>query len=51
MNPTHDANAAWQLFVSEPFNNTIAVVNLVIFEPPQPALWSGPVNQPYHLPF
>jgi hypothetical protein len=32
MNPyTATQNAAWQLFVSEPFNNTIAVVNLVIF--------------------
>ena len=32
MNPyTATPNAAWQLFVSEPFNNTIAVVNLVIF--------------------
>lgn len=32
MNPyTATPGAAWQLFVSEPFNNTIAVVNLVIF--------------------
>jgi len=32
MNPyTKTPGAAWQLFVSEPFNNTIAVVNLVIF--------------------
>ena len=32
MNPyTPTPNAAWQLFVSEPFNNTIAVVNLVVF--------------------
>jgi hypothetical protein len=32
MNPyTATQFAAWQLFVSEPFNNTIAVVNLVIF--------------------
>jgi hypothetical protein len=32
MNPyTATPNAAWQLFVSEPFNNTIAVVNLIIF--------------------
>ena len=31
MNPyTATPNAAWQLFVSEPFNNTIAVINLVI---------------------
>jgi hypothetical protein len=32
MNPyTATQFAAWQLFVSEPFNNTIAVINLVIF--------------------
>jgi hypothetical protein len=32
MNPyTATPNAAWQLFVSEPFNNTIAVINLVVF--------------------
>jgi hypothetical protein len=32
MNPyTPTPGAAWQLFVSEPFNNTIAVVNLVVF--------------------
>jgi hypothetical protein len=32
MNPyTATHFAAWQLFVSEPFNNTIAVVNLVVF--------------------
>ncbi len=32
MNPyTATPGAAWQLFVSEPFNNTIAVVNLVVF--------------------
>jgi len=32
MNPyTSTPGAAWQLFVSEPFNNTIAVVNLVVF--------------------
>jgi hypothetical protein len=32
MNPyTPTPGAAWQLFVSEPFNNTIAVINLVIF--------------------
>src|SRR5215831_8516550 len=32
MNPyTATPNAAWQLFVSEPFNNTIAVLNLVVF--------------------
>jgi hypothetical protein len=31
MNPyTATPNAAWQLFVSEPFNNTIAVINLVV---------------------
>jgi hypothetical protein len=32
MNPyTSTPGSAWQLFVSEPFNNTIAVVNLVVF--------------------
>ena len=32
MNPyTATPGAAWQLFVTEPFNNTIAVVNLVVF--------------------
>ena len=32
MNPyTPTPDLAWQLFVSEPFNNTIAVVNLVVF--------------------
>jgi hypothetical protein len=32
MNPyTATPGAAWQLFVSEPFNNAIAVVNLVVF--------------------
>src|SRR5258706_3865817 len=32
MNPyTATPGAAWQLFVSEPFNNTIAVVDLVVF--------------------
>jgi hypothetical protein len=32
MNPyTATPGAAWQLFVSEPFNNSIAVVNLVVF--------------------
>jgi hypothetical protein len=32
MNPyTKTQFAAWQLFVSEPFNNTIAVINLVVF--------------------
>jgi hypothetical protein len=32
MNPyTATPGAAWQLFVSEPFNNTIAIVNLVVF--------------------
>jgi hypothetical protein len=32
MNPyTATPGAAWQLFVSEPFRNTIAVVNLVVF--------------------
>jgi hypothetical protein len=32
MNPyTATPGAAWQLFVSEPFTNTIAVINLVIF--------------------
>ena len=31
MNPyTATPNAAWQLFVSEPFNNIIAVINLVV---------------------
>ena len=31
INPyTATPNAAWQLFVSEPFNNTIAVINLVV---------------------
>jgi hypothetical protein len=34
MNPyTATPGAAWQLFISEPFNNTIAVVNLDIFGP------------------
>src|SRR6266566_1618761 len=28
---TATPGAAWQLFVSEPFNNTIAVVNLIVF--------------------
>ena len=32
MNPyTKTPFAAWQLFVSEPFNNTLAVINLVVF--------------------
>jgi len=32
MNPyTPTPGAAWQLFVSEPFNNTIAVINLIVF--------------------
>src|SRR5215813_2529559 len=32
MNPyTATPGSAWQLFVSEPFNNTIAVLNLVVF--------------------
>jgi hypothetical protein len=32
MNPyTSTPGATWQLFVSEPFNNTIAVINLVVF--------------------
>jgi hypothetical protein len=32
MNPyTSKPGAAWQLFVSEPFNNTIAVIKLVVF--------------------
>lgn len=32
MNPyTATRGAAWQLFISEPFHNTIAVVNLVVF--------------------
>jgi hypothetical protein len=32
MNPyTSTPGAAWQLFVSEPFNNTIAVINLNVF--------------------
>ena len=31
MNPYTTKQNTWQLFVSEPFNNTIAVVNLVIF--------------------
>jgi hypothetical protein len=32
MNPyTSSPGSAWQLFVSEPFNNTIAVINLVVF--------------------
>lgn len=32
MNPyTATPGAAWQLFISEPFNNTIAVVNLAVF--------------------
>jgi hypothetical protein len=31
MNPyTSTPGAAWQLFVSEPFNNTIAIINLVV---------------------
>ena len=44
MNPyTATPNAAWQLFVSEPFNNTIAVVNLVIFGT-APNQVFGPLN-------
>ena len=32
MNPyTATPGATWQLFISEPFNNTIAVVNLIVF--------------------
>ena len=32
MNPyTSTPGAAWQLFVSEPFNNTVAVINLEVF--------------------
>jgi hypothetical protein len=46
MNPyTATPNAAWQLFVSEPFNNTIAVVNLVIFgTAPNQVFGLAPVN-------
>lgn len=34
MNPyTATPGSAWQLFISEPFNNTIAVINLVVFGP------------------
>jgi hypothetical protein len=35
MNPYTAAppDTAWQLFVTEPFNNTIAVINLVVFGP------------------
>ena len=42
MNPyTSTPGAAWQLFVSEPFNNTIAVINLVVSRNrTQPSLWS-----------
>jgi hypothetical protein len=37
MNPyTATQFAAWQLFVSEPFNNTIAVINLVVVDGPTP---------------
>ena len=41
MNPyTPTPDAAWQLFVSEPFNNTIAVINLVdLRNLSQPSLW------------
>jgi hypothetical protein len=35
MNPyTPTPGAAWQLFVSEPFSNTIAVINLAVFGNP-----------------
>jgi hypothetical protein len=44
MNPyTATQFAAWQLFVSEPFNNTIAVVNLVVVD------GSTPNNQVFGL--
>jgi hypothetical protein len=44
MNPyTATPGAAWQLFVSEPFNNTIAVVNLVVFGT-APNLVFGPAS-------
>jgi DNA-binding beta-propeller fold protein YncE len=44
MNPyTATPGAAWQLFVSEPFHNTIAVVNLVVFGT-APNLVFGPVS-------
>jgi hypothetical protein len=44
MNPyTATPGAAWQLFISEPFNNTIAVVNLVAVGT-APNLVFGPVS-------
>jgi hypothetical protein len=60
MNPyTSTPGAAWQLFVSEPFNNTIAVVNLVVFGtapnqvfglgPPVTRIASPPLNLPVDL--
>jgi hypothetical protein len=47
MNPyTATPSAAWQLFVSEPFNNTIAVVNLVVVgTPPNQVFGLGPVTR------
>src|SRR5262249_27414788 len=48
MNPyTATQFAAWQLFVSEPFNNTIAVVNLVQFgtDPSNVVFGPGPVTR------
>ena len=46
MNPyTATENAAWQLFVTEPFNNTIAVINLVVFgTAPNQVFGLNPVN-------
>jgi hypothetical protein len=47
MNPyTATPGAAWQLFVSEPFNNTIAVVNLVVFgDTPNQVFGRGSVSR------
>jgi hypothetical protein len=47
MNPYTAAplNTAWQLFVSEPFNNTIAVINLLAFgTAPNQVFGLAPVN-------
>ena len=47
MNPyTTTPGAAWQLFISEPFNNTISVINLVVFgTAPDLVFGLGPVNR------
>jgi hypothetical protein len=46
MNPyTATPGQAWQLFVSEPFNNTIAVINLVVFGAPYQVFGLGSVNR------